>query len=77
MRKFERISEAEFEKVLKDKCDYEDIKLPERSTKHSAGYDFISPFDFEWLRAGSVRMPSPCLTRRVAPVKAAPFTVQV
>ena len=22
MRKFERISEAEFEKVLKDKCDY-------------------------------------------------------
>ncbi|MBQ1495786.1 MAG: deoxyuridine 5'-triphosphate nucleotidohydrolase [Bacilli bacterium] len=58
MRKFERISEAEFEKVLKDKCDYEDIKLPERSTKHSAGYDFISPFDFELNPGETIKVPS-------------------
>lgn len=25
----------------------EDIRLPERSTKHSAGYDFFAPYDFE------------------------------
>ena len=58
MRKFERISETEYEKILKEKCDYEDIKLPVRSTKHSAGYDFISPFTFELLPGETIKVPS-------------------
>ena len=58
MRKFEVISEKEYEKVLKEKCNYEDIKLPVRSTMHSAGYDFISPFDFELKPGETIKVPS-------------------
>ena len=58
MRKFEKISEKEYEKVLKEKCDYEDIKLPVRSTAHSAGYDFISPFTFELNPGETIKVPS-------------------
>ena len=58
MRKFEKISEKEYEKVLKEKCDYDDIKLPVRSTMHSAGYDFISPFDFELMPGETIKVPS-------------------
>ena len=39
MRKFEKISKEQYEKDLKGKCEYEDISLPVRSTKHSAGDD--------------------------------------
>ena len=58
MRKFEKISENEYSKLLKEKCNYEDIKLPVRSTKHSAGYDFISPFDFELQPGETIKVPS-------------------
>ena len=58
MRKFEIISEKEYEKVLKDKCEYGDIKLPVRSTAHSAGYDFISPFNFELQPGETIKVPS-------------------
>ncbi len=58
MRKFEIISEKEYEKILKEKCNYEDIKLPMRSTKNSAGYDFISPFSFELLPGETIKVPS-------------------
>jgi len=58
MRKFEKISEKEYEKVLKEKCSYDDIKLPIRSTKHSAGYDFISPFTFELNPGETIKVPS-------------------
>ena len=58
MRKFEIISKKEYEKVLKEKCNYEDIKLPVRSTMHSAGYDFISPFDFELMPGETIKVPS-------------------
>ena len=58
MRKFEKISEKEYEKVLKEKCNYDDIKLPVRSTMHSAGYDFISPFDFELKPGETIKVPS-------------------
>ena len=58
MRRFEKISEKEYEKVLKEKCNYEDIKLPVRSTAHSAGYDFISPFDFELSPGETIKVPS-------------------
>ncbi len=46
MRKFEKISFEQYEKDLKEVCNYEDIVLPTRSTKHSAGYDFKSPISF-------------------------------
>ena len=46
MRKFEKISVEQYEKDLKEACNYEDIVLPTRSTKHSAGYDFKSPISF-------------------------------
>ena len=58
MRKFEKISEKEYEKVLKEKCSYDDIKLPVRATAHSAGYDFISPFDFELAPGETIKVPS-------------------
>lgn len=58
MRKFERISEKEYSKILKDKCDYSDILLPKRSTKNSAGYDFISPFSFELKPGETIKVPS-------------------
>ena len=44
MRKFEIISKKEFEKKV-DGNFYENIKIPERSTKNSAGYDFYLPYD--------------------------------
>lgn len=44
MRKFEKISENEFRKDVFD-GNYEDIILPKRSTKNSAGYDFYSLYD--------------------------------
>ena len=58
MRKFEIISKNEFEKDLKRMCNYEDITLPTRSTKHSAGYDFKSPIDFELQPDESIKIPT-------------------
>ena len=58
MRKFEKISINEYEKVLKEKCSYEDIMLPKRSTSNSAGYDFISPIDFTLMPGETIKVPS-------------------
>ena len=50
--KFEKVSYGEFEKGFKDcfpQCElqcadvYEQLKLPKRATKGSAGYDFFAP----------------------------------
>ena len=49
MRKFELISEEQWDKDIKKEyfysCSREEAKKPHRSTKYSAGYDFISPID--------------------------------
>ena len=37
---------------------YEDIKIPKRSTKGSAGYDFHSPIDFALPPGKSITIPS-------------------
>ena len=58
MRKFEKISEAEYNKSLKDVCSYDDIVIPTRSTKHSAGYDFKSPIDFVLNPGESKKVPT-------------------
>ena len=54
MRCFEKIS---FEQFKNDVCDdeliYNKFKLPNRSTKNSAGYDFFSLFDFS-LKPGEI-----------------------
>lgn len=55
MRKFEKIS---YEQFVKDVCDdrklYDNLKLPRRSTRASAGYDFESLLDFT-LAPGEIK----------------------
>ena len=58
MRKFEKISEDQFEKDLKEVCEYSDIEIPTRSTKHSAGYDFKSPISFTLNPGDSKKVPT-------------------
>lgn len=44
IRGFEKISELQFDKdVLDNNIKYENIILPKRATKKSAGYDFFAP----------------------------------
>ena len=45
MRRFEKIKEEVFKRDIPD-SNYDDIILPKRSTKYSAGYDFYSILDF-------------------------------
>lgn len=37
---------------------YDNIKLPKRATKHSAGYDFFSPFSFFLLYGKNIKIPT-------------------
>ncbi len=47
MRGFEKISFAEFRKVFGDDKElYQEYNLPRRSSKHSAGYDFLAVKDY-------------------------------
>ena len=57
MRKFERISEKEFLKDVSN-GNYEDILLPKRSTKNSAGYDFYSLYDITIKSNEIVKIPT-------------------
>ncbi|MGM9875798.1 MAG: deoxyuridine 5'-triphosphate nucleotidohydrolase [Bacilli bacterium] len=57
MRKFERISEKEFLKDVSN-ANYEDILLPKRSTKNSAGYDFYSLYDITIKPNEIVKIPT-------------------
>jgi len=45
MRKFEKVNEEVFLRDVSD-ASYEDVILPKRNTKYSAGYDFYSPISF-------------------------------
>ena len=49
MRKFESISDIQWEKDIEEEymtqCGRENAVKPRRGTKHSAGYDFISPVE--------------------------------
>ena len=38
--------------------EYDDIKLPKRATKGSAGYDFFSPFDFSLEPGETIKIPT-------------------
>ena len=53
------ISKNQFIKDGLDKlCSYNDIKLPKRATKYSAGYDFYSLCDFELHPGKSIKIPT-------------------
>lgn len=62
MNKFYKVSFEEFNKnfddILKAKNMYDDIILPKRATKHSAGYDFFAPFDFELKVGENIKIPT-------------------
>ena len=57
--KFEKISFKQFKKdVCNDRETYESIKLPERSTNGSAGYDFYSPYNYCIRTGESAKIPT-------------------
>ena len=45
MRRFEKVSKEVFERDIPD-GNYDELVLPKRSTKNSAGYDFYCPISF-------------------------------
>ncbi|MDD7548960.1 MAG: deoxyuridine 5'-triphosphate nucleotidohydrolase [Bacilli bacterium] len=62
--KFLKVSEDNFISSLdgfskeEAKKIYEDVKLPLRATKYSAGYDFYSPFDFTLNPGETIKIPT-------------------
>lgn len=61
MNRFEIISKtqynADFSKT-KDITRYEDLKLPKRATRCSAGYDIFSPIGFELRPGETIKIPT-------------------
>ena len=54
--KFEKISYSEFEKTVPNSSnEFDDILMPKRATKQSAGYDFVTPFDIH-LKPGESKV---------------------
>lgn len=62
MNKFYKVSFEQYNGTFNSDCDltkeYEDIKLPERATKGSAGYDFFAPFDFQLEVGETIKIPT-------------------
>lgn len=58
MIKFEKITEKQFLNDTKSQLDYNNIKLPVRATKKSAGYDFFAPYDFSLEAGQSIKIPT-------------------
>lgn len=55
MNKFEKISFEQYNlDTLHNKDEYDDIKIPKRATRLSAGYDFFAPHDITIPFNGSV-----------------------
>ena len=62
MIKFEKVSFEQYKQAIGGDADlhseYDAIRLPQRATAHSAGYDFFSPIEF-WLFPGeSIKIPT-------------------
>lgn len=58
-RYFEKVSLKQFEIDFTGfDCNYNDIELPQRMTKHSAAYDFFLPFDLEIKSGDVVKIPT-------------------
>lgn len=62
MNKFEKVSFEQYKESVSSDADlrqeYEDIKIPQRATKGSAGYDFFSPFSFSLEAGESIKIPT-------------------
>ncbi len=67
MNKFELISKAEYDKMaaafrakngVLSYLQYDELKLPCRATRGSAGYDFFSPISFRLKPGGSMLVPT-------------------
>lgn len=66
--KFEKVSFDEFFAGISDvnsyitkeevKIMYEEVKLPKRATKGSAGYDFFAPYAFEVKPGETIKIPT-------------------
>lgn len=55
--KFEKVSLEEWQKETNIEL-YNEIKLPQRATKGSAGYDFYSPIDFTLNPQEAIKVPT-------------------
>lgn len=62
MNKFEKVSFAQYKESVGSDTDirqeYEDIKLPQRATIDSAGYDFYSPCSFSLEVGETIKIPT-------------------
>ena len=59
MRKFEVISKRQFDKDFNElEVNYNELILPKRNTKNSAGYDFYMPYDIEIKPNEIVKIPT-------------------
>lgn len=61
--RFYKVSKEQFtndmgDRVLEPENTYEDIQLPKRATKDSAGYDFFTPFNFILTPGQSIVIPT-------------------
>lgn len=59
---FKKVSFEQYEKSVGNNInlrkEYDDIKLPKRATRYSAGYDFFSPIDFVLLAGETIKIPT-------------------
>lgn len=61
MNRFEKISKEQYiidNEYGKSMMKYEELKLPRRATKYSAGYDIFSPISFELPAGTSIKFPT-------------------
>ena len=69
MKRIARFEKVSFEQYKKDYFDtfntlenveeiYNDIKLPKRATKGSAGYDYFAPFDIVLKPNETIKVPT-------------------
>ena len=68
MNKFELISKTEYDKVVAEEFNakngvigfqsYDQLQVPKRATKGSAGYDFISPISFKLKPGQTIKVPT-------------------
>ena len=56
--KFEKISQEQYKLDCEFSNSYENIVLPKRATKGSAGYDFFAPFAFSLNPNESIKIPT-------------------
>lgn len=65
--KFYKVSYQQFESAMKDdfsfsteeiKSMYDQLKLPKRATKGSAGYDFYTPIDIDLQPGKTIKIPT-------------------